>query len=246
MRRKVVFFILARARGRPAGWWLPARRAERRRLRTTRSCSPARPIRCCSTRRSCPTASRSGSRTRSSRASSASSWAARRSCPQLATSWKPSKNALSWTFKLRTGVKFSDGTPFNAAAVCYNYDRWYNFPAALQNPAVSYYWNTVFGGFAHPAKGNPGPDKSLYKSCKTNGDYEVTLNLTRRSSSFISAIGSAELRHRQPDGAEEVQGRRGHGRLDRRLPSRPVRSQRRTRSARGPYMLQSWEPGSSS
>ena len=50
--------------------------------------------------------------------------------PSLATSWKPSANAMSWTFTLRKGVKFSDGTALNAAAVCYNYDRWYNFPAA--------------------------------------------------------------------------------------------------------------------
>src|SRR5262249_37317481 len=85
--------------------------------------------------------------------------------PLLATSWKASSNGLSWTFQLRKGVKFQDNTPFNAAAVCYNFNRWYNFPAPLQNAGVSYYWNTVFGGFAHPATGSPGPDKSLYKSC---------------------------------------------------------------------------------
>ena len=34
---------------------------------------------------------------------------------------------------------------------------------------MTYYWNTVFGGFAHPAPGNPGPDKSLYKGCKAKG-----------------------------------------------------------------------------
>ena len=54
-------------------------------------------------------------------------------------------------------MKFSDGTPFNAAAVCFNFNRWYNFPGPLQNSAVTYYWNTVFGGFAHPAAGEPGP-----------------------------------------------------------------------------------------
>src|SRR5579872_7466914 len=76
--------------------------------------------------------------------------------PLLATSWTASKNGLAWTFNLRTGVKFSDGTPFNAKAVCFNFNRWFNFPGPLQNSAVTYYWNTVFGGFAHPAAGNPG------------------------------------------------------------------------------------------
>src|SRR4030043_433859 len=37
--------------------------------------------------------------------------------PQLATSWTVSNDGLIWTFKLRKGVKFHDGTPFNANAV---------------------------------------------------------------------------------------------------------------------------------
>src|SRR5262249_23193624 len=73
--------------------------------------------------------------------------------PSLATGWTVSKNRLAWTFKLRRGVKFSDGTPFNAAAVCANFTRWYTFPAPLQSDALSYYWQTVFGGFANPAPG---------------------------------------------------------------------------------------------
>jgi ABC-type transport system substrate-binding protein len=37
--------------------------------------------------------------------------------PALATSWEPSPDGKVWTFKLREGVKFHDGTPFNAQAV---------------------------------------------------------------------------------------------------------------------------------
>jgi peptide/nickel transport system substrate-binding protein len=39
----------------------------------------------------------------------------------LATAWKSEGN--SWTFTLRQGVKFHDGTPFNAEAVKYHFDR---------------------------------------------------------------------------------------------------------------------------
>jgi peptide/nickel transport system substrate-binding protein len=43
--------------------------------------------------------------------------------PLLATSWQAASDGLSWTFTLKSGVKFSDGTPFNAAAVKANFDR---------------------------------------------------------------------------------------------------------------------------
>jgi peptide/nickel transport system substrate-binding protein len=41
----------------------------------------------------------------------------------LATSWTVSPNGLTYTFKLRRGVRFSDGTPFNAAAAKASFER---------------------------------------------------------------------------------------------------------------------------
>ena len=68
--------------------------------------------------------------------------------PGLAESWEASADGTAWTFHLRQGVKFSDGTDFNADAVCFNFNRWYNFKGSFQNPSATYYWQTIFGGFA--------------------------------------------------------------------------------------------------
>src|SRR6516165_10045208 len=44
--------------------------------------------------------------------------------PGLATEWKvDDADKRKWTFKLRPGVKFHDGSPFNADAVVWNVDK---------------------------------------------------------------------------------------------------------------------------
>ena len=43
--------------------------------------------------------------------------------PALATAWEVAPDGLSWTFTLRPGVTFHDGTPCDAAAVKVNLDR---------------------------------------------------------------------------------------------------------------------------
>src|SRR2546427_696346 len=43
--------------------------------------------------------------------------------PKLALSWSSADEFKTWTFKLRPDVKFHDGTPFNAAAVAWNFAR---------------------------------------------------------------------------------------------------------------------------
>ncbi|MGH1572952.1 ABC transporter substrate-binding protein [Methylobacterium sp. P31] len=46
--------------------------------------------------------------------------------PALAESWEQDPNdKAAWTFHLRQGVKFHDGTPFNADAVIWNLDRYF-------------------------------------------------------------------------------------------------------------------------
>jgi peptide/nickel transport system substrate-binding protein len=97
--------------------------------------------------------------------------------PELAESWEPSGDGLTWTFKLRQGVKFTDGEAFNAAAVCYNFERMFDQnEVAAAGPAE--YWAYTMGGF----KG--GKDPSLYKSCEAKDDATAVLNLTRVTADF--------------------------------------------------------------
>jgi peptide/nickel transport system substrate-binding protein len=57
-----------------------------------------------------------------------------------------SADGKTYTFTLRTGVKFHDGTDFNGDAVVFNYNRWAAFTAGdLQTNA--YYYGAVFNGF---------------------------------------------------------------------------------------------------
>ena len=43
--------------------------------------------------------------------------------PDLATSWSVSADGTVWTFELRPGVTFHDGTPFDADAVVFSFER---------------------------------------------------------------------------------------------------------------------------
>jgi peptide/nickel transport system substrate-binding protein len=106
--------------------------------------------------------------------------------PALATKWEVSPDAKAYTFTLRDGVKFHDGTDFNAEAVCFNFDRWYNFKGPLQSSSASYYWQSFFGGYGK----NESPDlsPSLYKSCEAKDPTTAVITLAKPSASMLGAL----------------------------------------------------------
>src|SRR5215469_7806135 len=64
--------------------------------------------------------------------------------PWLATSWKSNSDASVWTFKIRQGVKFNDGTPMTVDDVVYSFKTLSN-PKTAGGNALS-----VFGGTLVP------------------------------------------------------------------------------------------------
>ena len=66
-------------------------------------------------------------------------WATLR--PALAESWTVSEDGMTYTFNLRKGVKFHDGTPFNAEVAKWNYDRFSNPDAPQYNSVANAYLN---------------------------------------------------------------------------------------------------------
>ncbi|WP_054951410.1 ABC transporter substrate-binding protein [Numidum massiliense] len=97
--------------------------------------------------------------------------------PALATKWDVSKDGLTYTFTLREGVTFHDGTAFNAEAVVKNFERWMNgerkkFP----------YYADMFGGFK-------GDKEHVIKEVKATGEYTVQFMLFRAQAPFLKNLG---------------------------------------------------------
>lgn len=102
--------------------------------------------------------------------------------PSLSTTWEELDGGLSYRFELRPDVKFQDGTDFNAAAVCANFERWYSFTPATRGDGSSTMFKQIFRAFKDDAK------NSLYDGCTVTGPLEVTLGLKMRLTGFLQAL----------------------------------------------------------
>lgn len=85
----------------------------------------------------------------------------------LATSWTVSNNGATYTFQLRQGVTFHDGTAFNSSAIA---------PSLARDAAVA-------GGPAYMAQG--------IASVQTPGPYTAVINLDAPNGSFLDFLASA-------------------------------------------------------
>lgn len=106
--------------------------------------------------------------------------------PALATAWESSADGKTWTFTIRDGATFHDGTPVNAEAVCFNLDRMYTQTGAGATQAQ--YWSDVMGGFKDQVGEDGQPVPSVYSSCTAEGNKAV-IALTTSTSKFPGVLG---------------------------------------------------------
>ena len=152
--------------------------------------------------------------------------------PLLAKDWTVSEDGLTYDFTLQTGVKFHDGTDFNAEAVCANFERWYNLPESAQSDDLAYYYSVIFRGFAT----GPRTDAALYDSCTANGEDQVTIELTGPFAGFISSLSLPAFSMQSPSALKKF-GDDGA--------ANPATTEYATSepTGTGPFVLDSWERG---
>ena len=94
----------------------------------------------------------------------------------LAKEWEVTPDGLTYTFKLQEGVKFHDGTDFNADAVKANFERW-----SKGAKDEFYYYNSMFRA----------EDKDLITSIETPDANTVVITLARPQAPFLKNIAMA-------------------------------------------------------
>ncbi|MFB5763333.1 ABC transporter substrate-binding protein [Paenibacillus medicaginis] len=114
--------------------------------------------------------------------------------PSLAESYEVSADGLVYTFKLKSGVKFHDGTDFNADAVVFNFNRWSdpNSPYKFEGDSFDYY-DSMFGS----------PDNRVIKEVKAVDDLTVQFTLNAPQAPFLQNIAMTSFSIGSPKAIEE-------------------------------------------
>ena len=136
---------------------------------------------------------------------------------------KPEDGGLTYTLKLRHGIKFHDGTTLDAEAVKFNFDRWrdtkneYHKGGGGQTSEFAYY-SAQFGGF---------DDDSVIESVEAVDETTVRFRLKEPQGPFLRNLTMSPFAIASPKAIKkDVEG----------FWQNPVGS--------GPYTFESWERNS--
>lgn len=158
--------------------------------------------------------------------------------PALATGWEISEDGTEYTFTLREGVSFTDDTPFNAEAVCANFDRWYNWTGAMQGQNISNAYQLIFGGFAE--SDNPDLVGGRYRDCTVDDEYTATIGLTGPFGGMIPSLAMVQFAMQSPTAmekydADNIVAEGADVRYGEYATAHPTGT--------GPFMFESWDRG---
>ncbi|MEM6434796.1 MAG: ABC transporter substrate-binding protein [Cyanobacteria bacterium P01_D01_bin.115] len=120
--------------------------------------------------------------------------------PELVTDWAASEDALTWTFTLREGVKFHDGSDLNAEAVVFNVQRWWDpeFEFGFRAEGNLYeIWTDLFGGFK-------GDENSTLVDVRAVDDLTIEFELAAPFAAFPAAISSGYFGIASPTAMQET------------------------------------------
>ncbi|GAA3817030.1 ABC transporter substrate-binding protein [Streptomyces phyllanthi] len=158
----------------------------------------------------------------------------------LAESWESNDAGTVWTFNLRKDVKFHDGETFNAEAVCANYDHWFNWTGTYQSSAVSYYWQTIMGGFAKN-EDKEAPEAN-YKSCTAKDENTAVIEVNEPSANLPGGFSLQALAIHSPKAIKEYEKQEATAKGD--AITYPKYSQQAgTVAGTGPFRITKWNKG---
>ncbi len=146
----------------------------------------------------------------------------------LATSWDASEDGLEWTFTLRDGVTFHDGTAFDADAVVWNFNRWFDaeHPQHFGDWDFSY-WEYMFQGYAGDVDDDENP-KSFFVSAEAVDSSTVKLTLNRASAPLLQNLAMGNFGFSSPAAVEAAGSAYG-------TPGGSIIA-----AGTGPYMVEEW------
>jgi len=148
--------------------------------------------------------------------------------PWLATAWTTSDDGLEWTFTLREGVTFHDGTPFDAEAVVWNFQRWSDKAHPMHFADWEFtYWEYMFQGFAGDLD-DAGEPKSVVAGIEAVDPTTVKLTLNRPSAPLLQNLAMGNFGFSSPAAVEASGANYG-------TPAgNPISA------GTGPYMVEEW------
>lgn len=138
--------------------------------------------------------------------------------PKLAESYDTSEDGLTFTIHLKEGIKFQDGTDFNADAVVFNFERWMDTNNPYHVGGDFTYYSFLFGGFK-------GDENHKIEAVKAVDTKTVEITLKEKIAPFANYLAIPMLAMASPAAIQEYKDQFGQ---------HPVGT--------GPFKFESWSP----